>query len=184
MRIAALAAALCVLIHAVSTAQIFRSEVEVVELDVAVERNGAPVTGLTAADFLLTDNGVIQDVGSVTLDRLPLSVTLVLDTSRSVAGDRLGNLVQAGQAATTALRPGDRAALITFSHAVNLRVPMTSDMNTLRTALARLHADGATALRDALHLALELQPHDRTRPLVLLFTDGRDSLSWLTEADR
>ena len=160
----------------------FRSGIEVVELDASVMRGGQPVLGLTAQDFVLSDNGVAQKVESVTLDQLPLSVTLVLDTSGSVAGDRLSHLVQAGEALTVALRPDDRAALITFSHLVDLRVPMTGDLSAIRSALAAIAGAGATALRDAVHAALELQPRDRTRPLLLVFTDGHDTASWLTEA--
>jgi uncharacterized protein YegL len=159
----------------------FRSGVEVVELDVSVMRGGAPVAGLTARDFALTDNGVAQDVESVTLEQLPLSVTLVLDTSQSVAGDRLRHLILAGEGLTAALRPDDRAALITFSHMVDLRVPMTGDFQSIRTALGTMTGSGATSLRDAVHLALQLQPRDRSRPLMLLFTDGHDTASWLTE---
>ena len=159
----------------------FTSGVEVVELDVSVTRKGLPVTGLVAGDFLLTDSGVGQKVESVTLDRLPLSVTLLLDTSGSVSGDRLGRLVAAGQRLIGALRPGDRTALVTFSHAIDLRVPLTGDTAALRSALSAITPTGATALRDAVHLAIELQPRDQTRPLILVFTDGRDTASWLSE---
>lgn len=159
----------------------FRSGVEIVELDVSVTRGGVPVAGLTARDFALTDNGAPQEVASVTLEQLPLSVTMVLDTSQSVAGERLRHLVQAGTGLTAALHGEDRAALVTFSHAVDLRVPMTGDLTAIREALGAMNGNGATALRDAVHLALQLQPHDQTRPLVLLFTDGHDTASWLTE---
>jgi VWFA-related protein len=159
----------------------FRSGIEVVELDVSATRGGQPVQGLTAADFALTDNGVAQVVQSVTLDRLPLSVTLVLDTSESVAGDRLAHLIQAGEGLASALRADDRAALVTFSNVIDVRVPMTGDLAAVRTALSAMRGSGATALRDAVHLALELQPRDHTRPLVLVFTDGRDTTSWLSE---
>jgi VWFA-related protein len=159
----------------------FRSGVEVVELDVSVTRGGVPVAGLTARDFALTDNGAAQEVASVTLERLPLSVTMVLDTSQSVAGERLQHLVQAGTALTAALHSEDRAALVTFSHAVDLRVPMTRDLTAVRDALGAMNGNGATALRDAVHLALQLQPRDQTRPLLLVFTDGHDTASWLTE---
>jgi len=162
-------------------ASVFRSGIEVVELDVSVVRGGQPVQGLTASDFVLTDNGVPQQLRSVTLDRLPLSVTLVLDTSESVAGDRLMHLLQAGEGLTAALRADDRASLITFSNDVDLRVPMTQAMSRIRSALTAIRGAGATSLRDAVHLALELQPHDRTRPLLLVFTDGRDTSSWLSE---
>ena len=160
----------------------FRSGIELVESDVSVMRGGQPVQGLRATDFVLSDNGVAQQVDSVMLDRLPLSVTLVLDTSESVAGDRLAHLVQAGEGIAAALRADDRAALITFSNVVDERVPMTADLNAIRASLQAIRGAGATALRDAVHLALEVQPHDRTRPLVLVFTDGRDTASWLTES--
>jgi len=160
---------------------VFKSGIEIVELDVSVTRGGQPVQGLTARDFALTDNGVAQEVASVMLDRLPLSVTMVLDTSESVAGDRLAHLVQAGDGLTAALRGDDRAALIGFSNLVDLRVDMTDDLAAIRSSLQSIHGAGATSLRDAVHLALELQPHDRTRPLVLVFTDGHDTASWLTE---
>jgi VWFA-related protein len=158
---------------------VFRSGVEVVELDVSVTRGGVPVQNLTAGDFVLTDEGVPQAIQSVTLDRMPLSITLVLDTSRSVTGERLMHLMQAGDGLLAALRPNERASLITFSHVVDVRVPMTSDISAVRASLRAMTAGGATALRDAIHLALELQPRDRTRPLLLVFTDGADTASWL-----
>lgn len=159
----------------------FKSEVEIVRLDVSVMRGGVPVPGLTAKDFVLTDNGAPQDVESVTLEDLPLSVTMVLDTSSSVSGDRLAHLIQAGTGLTAALRAGDRASLVTFSHAVDLRVPMTPELGRINAALAQLKGAGATSLRDAVHLAIELSPRDATRPLLLVFTDGHDTASWLTE---
>jgi VWFA-related protein len=179
--IAAVVAAIAAAAGASAQQTTFRAGIEVVELDVSVMKGGAPVAGLSANDFILTDNGAQQELRSVTLEQLPLSVTLVLDTSQSVAGERLQHLVQAGEGVTAALRAGDRAALVTFSHSVDLRVPMTGDMVMIRTALGAMRGAGATSLRDAVHLALELQPHDRSRPLVLLFTDGHDTASWLTE---
>jgi VWFA-related protein len=161
-------------------APVFRGGIEVVELDVSVMRGGQPVAGLTARDFSLTDEGVPQQLESVTLDQLPLSVQLVLDTSTSVAGERLRHLLDAGDGLTRALRPDDRASLITFSHAVDLIVPMTGDLDAVRRTLSRIHPGGSTALRDAVQIALELRPRDATRPLLLVFTDGKDTASWLS----
>jgi VWFA-related protein len=50
-------------------------------------------------------------------------------------------------------------------------------------ALASLRAAGATSLRDAIYAALQLAPADRTRPVVLVFSDGRDTASWLSSDD-
>ncbi len=157
----------------------FRSAVDVVPVDVSVMRGATPVSGLTAANFVLTDDGVTQEVISVTLDRLPLNVLLVLDVSSSVAGDKLTHLIDAGRMLVRALRPGDRAALITFSQQVHVDVPLTADVAAIGPALASLHGRGATSLDDAVHVALQLRPLDATRSVVIVFSDGEDNLSWL-----
>jgi Ca-activated chloride channel family protein len=159
---------------------VFRTGVEVVELDVSVTRGGQPVSGLTAQDFELTDNRVAQVIDSVTLDQLPLSVLLALDTSKSVAGDRLRHLVDAGEGLIHALRRDDRAALLTFSHSIDLVVPMTDDVNQVMRRLRAIEPTGSTALRDAIQIAIDLRPRDRTRTLLLVFTDGEDTSSWLS----
>ena len=58
-------------------------------LDVSVRRSDRPVVGLRADDFVLTDNGRPQRIESASLESMPLSVLLVLDTSGSMAGPRL-----------------------------------------------------------------------------------------------
>ena len=162
---------------------VFKSGVDVVRLDVSVMRNGMPVRGLTAADFVVSDNGMQQIVDSVVIDQLPLSVELVLDTSGSVLGDRLTNLIAAADGLVAALRPGESAGLVTFSHRLRPVAPMTEDLAAVRGALAALIGDGRTALRDAVQLALSTEHDARARPLMLLFTDGVDNASWLSDEE-
>src|SRR5713101_6443026 len=103
----------------------FLSRVDLVRVDVSVMRGGQPITGLTAANFQLSDNGVPQEIASVTLERVPLSVLLVLDVSSSVAGDRLTHLIDAGQILARSLHSDDRVWLITFSEGVRMAAPLT-----------------------------------------------------------
>ena len=161
----------------------FRAGVAGVNLDVAVTRNGRPVRGLSARDFILTDGGVAQQIDTAALETLPLSVLLVLDTSGSVAGEKLASLVSASRSLVAALRPGDRISLLTFSDRVAVRVPLTADASAVSEALGSLTPGGQTSLRDATYSALQLLPADRSRPVVLIFSDGRDTASWLTAAD-
>jgi Ca-activated chloride channel homolog len=160
---------------------VFRSRVEVVEVDASVMRGSRPVIGLTANDFVVTDNGVRQEVRSATLSDLPLRITLVLDVSGSVSGQRLTSLVKAGQALADALKPADQASLITFSHEVRLRVPMGAPKSNLQAALSQLSGLGGTSLRDAVQLAIASNSAEHTRSLLLLFSDGLDTSSWLPE---
>jgi len=156
----------------------FRSGVDVVRVDVSVMRGRTPVAGLKAENFVLTDNGVPQDVDSATLDNLPISVSLVLDVSGSVAGDELSHLIDAGQQLVHTLHPDDRASLITFSQQVLVDVPLTSDMSSVSKALAGLEGSGATSMNDAIHVAMNLRPLDTSRSVIIVFSDGADNLSW------
>jgi VWFA-related protein len=159
---------------------IFRAGVEVVTVDVSVTRGDAPVSGLAADDFIVTDNGIRQRIDSVAVARVPLSVTLVLDTSGSVAGQRLDALISASEQVVNELRTDDHVSLITFSSAVVRRVALTTSLDSVRSALREVTAAGGTSLRDALFLALHTRPHEATRPLLLIFTDGADTSSWLS----
>jgi Ca-activated chloride channel homolog len=158
----------------------FRSRVEVVEVDVAVTRGGATVSGLTAGNFVVTDNGVPQDVTAALLGAEPLRVTMVLDASKSVSGSRLASLVKAGSGMVGALGPKDQASLITFSHQVALRVPMSSRFDEIAGVLSGLTGTGATALRDAVYLGLANASDDHSRALLLVFSDGFDTTSFVT----
>ncbi len=182
-RVSLIAAALAAIGAVAPQQTTFKSGVEAVRLDVSVMRSGQPVRGLSADDFSVTDNKVPQRVDEVDIDSVPLSVFLVLDTSGSVAGERLSYLIDAGKTLISVLRPDDRAALITFSADVTTRVPLTNDRQVVTSALGAIEGRGATAIRDAVHVALQLRPDDESRPLVLVFTDGQDTSSWLSASD-
>ena len=167
----------------IGTAQqpVFRSTIDVVRLDVSVMNGLAPVTGLTRDQFVVVDNGVPQTIDSVLLENVPLSLTLLLDTSESMRGDRINHLIEAARALIKALHPQDEAALLTFSEPVKLAVPMTRNRNVMLDALGTLTPNGATSLNDAVFLGLQLRPEsvgDATSVL-LVFSDGHDTASWL-----
>src|SRR3954466_2860650 len=72
--------------------QRFRSSVNAVRVDVLAMDDRRPITGLTAADFELRDNGVVQDIQLVDTQELPLGIVCALDVSDSVAGPVLDAL--------------------------------------------------------------------------------------------
>ena len=160
---------------------VFRAGVDVVRIDVSVMNGLNPVAGLKAENFVVTDNGVSQTLDSVSLDTVPLNLMLVLDTSGSLAGERLTHLIEAVNGLVKSLRAEDAAALMTFSEPIRLAVKATRDRAPLITELTSLTADGATSVNDAIFLALQLRPADagESRPVLLLFSDGRDTSSWL-----
>ena len=176
---------LAVVCTAIALAQpTFRAGVDVVRVDVSVMNGLSPVAGLTIDQFAVTDNGVPQTLESVSLDTVPLSLTLLLDTSGSMEGERLNDLIDAANTLIKGLRNGDAISLISFSDAVRVRVPMTRDRAPLLASLKELAAVGFTALNDAAFLAMQLRPLDAgdSRPVLLVFSDGHDTASWINAA--
>ena len=163
--------------------QTFRSGVDAVAVDVLVTRRGQPVTGLTADDFTLLDDDVPQQIDSVLLEEVPITLLLVLDTSGSVGGAPLTQLRAAAVAASEALRPDDRVGLVTFSDKLRMVVEPPSLPSRLPDALRRVRAGGATALYDATFAALTLREQSVGRHLMLVFSDGDDTASWLDPRD-
>lgn len=157
----------------------FSTRREVVRVDVLVSGGGRPVTGLTRDDFEVRDNGVLQAIDLARPESIPLNVVLALDLSRSVAGQRLAHLKQAGRAMLEALEPGDRVALVTFSHVPTLSQALTDDPAPIRSALERLQGRGDTALVDGLYASILVGESDGGRSLVMVFSDGMDTASWL-----
>lgn len=161
---------------------VFTARVEAVRVDALVTDGDEPLRGLTREDFEILDNGVAQTVDLVSFDQIPLNVVLVLDMSDSVAGDRLGRLRNAGKLLLSKLEPGDQAALVTFSNQVLLRAPLTGEWRSVEQALDESSGSGGSALVDALFAGMMASANDPGRSLLMAFSDGVDTASWLTGA--
>ena len=158
----------------------FSSRARTVRVDVSVRQGGQPVTGLSAADFDVLDNGVRQTVDYVGQEDTPVNVVLALDMSGSVQGARLAQLRAAGTVLTSKFQARDTGALVTFTDFVSIRSGFTSDRNVLVSALQQPAAGTDTALVDAAHTAMAVGESGTGRPLVIVFSDGTDTASFLS----
>ncbi len=181
--VAVLLAGLC--LRAVGAQQrpsppVFRTAVDLVRVDALVTEGGRPVRGLSASDFEILDNGVPQRVTLATTAG-NVAIALVLDTSGSVKGEKLRDLIRASQALVGMLRTDDEASLVTFSDRLSLQAGPVRDSAVVAKALVGASASGRTAMWDALFTGVSMVARDTGRALVLLFTDGFENCSWLTQ---
>lgn len=165
--------------HAQAT---FSSKVDSVTLDVIVTAQGRPVLGLGAGDFEVRDNGVLQQASLLAAGSFPLDVVLALDTSSSLSGERLRTLEAASRDLVGAMRNEDRVALLTFNHAVARRQALTPDTAALTAAFDGVTPSGDTALIDAMYAAIAGADAGGRRTLLIVFSDGIDTASWLEPA--
>ena len=159
----------------------FSSKVEAVRVDVLVTEDGKPVRGLGAADFEILDNGVRQTVDFASSEELPLNVVFTFDLSGSILGERLENLREASHAVIGGLKKDDQAALVNFNDAVVIGPGLTGDTGLVRAAIDRAEPIGNTSLIDASFAGMMLAESDVGRGLVIVFSDGLDTSSWLRE---
>jgi len=166
-------------VHSMSQQATFSAKLEAVRVDVLVSDRSDVVRDLKPGDFEIRDNGVLQTVDLVSFQQIPLNVILALDVSASVSGVRLDDLQKAGRALLGRLNKDDKAALLTFSHAVTLRERLTADVARVGDSLSDVQPAGETALVDATHTAMMLEATDGGRNLLIVFSDGLDTSSWL-----
>jgi VWFA-related protein len=158
----------------------FTAKTEAVRVDVLVTDHGRPVLGLEPADFVVVDNGVPQQIDLASFEQIPLNAVLTLDTSNSVAGERLEHLRAACKALLDKVKKDEQAAVITFSHVVRVGSALTAALAPVRAAIESAESSGGTALVDASFAGLLLGESDVGRSLMIVFSDGVDTASWLT----
>jgi VWFA-related protein len=155
---------------------VFRSRVDVVSLDVVVQRGRTPVMGLTADDFEIQDNGVRQRVDAVAFESRPIDVTLVVDRAL-FRFTFLGQPREQIAAMAALLRPVDRIGVMDFGADVAERVPIQASGEPLPIDLTP--SESGRSFYDATAAALlRPRPLDR-RQLVVTFTGGVDDTSVL-----
>ena len=160
----------------------FSSRLEAVRIDVLVTDNGRIVRGLQPANFEVLDSGVVQQIDLISFEELPINVILALDMSQSMVGERIDHLRAAGRSVLDGMRGDDRVALLTFSHMLRLPQGLTRDAARVRGALDRVAPAGSTSLVDGVYGAMTLAGSDAGRDLLLVFSDGVDTSSFMTPA--
>ena len=144
-------------------------------------RHGSSVSGLDKNDFQVYEDGVPQSNEYFSHEDIPVAVGLVLDNSGSMRPNR-EQVIAAGMAFARSSNPLDQMFIVNFNEHVSLGLPdgtlFTDQPAQLQVALARFHADGQTALYDAVALGLgHLKMGNRDKKVLIVVSDGGDNAS-------
>jgi Ca-activated chloride channel family protein len=168
----------------------FRSAIDLVLLNVSVvEPGGRYVAGLTSNDFEIVEDGQLQEMAYFAPADVPLSVSLILDTSSSM-DEEMPLSKQAAKDFVGKLRAGDVAQIVGFDSKVEFLQPLTSDRSLLNAAIDQMRAGGATALYNAIYIVLretaKAKPEnagDIRRHVIVVLSDGDDTSSLVSFDD-
>ena len=158
----------------------FKTAVELVSVAATVtDATGRFVPGLRREDFTVYEDGKPQDVSLFEAERVPVSLGIALDTSGSMAGEK----IVAAQAALNRflvdlLGPQDEVFLYRFSSRPELVQSWTTDRASVGRALGTVKPFGGTAIYDTVAEAVPLaQAGSRRKKALVVISDGNDTSS-------
>ena len=187
------AAAILAVVAATTTLaarQTFRAGVDLIHFSVIVTgKEGAPVTGLTADDFEVIEEGKAQKItyfsegdpreGAKIAELLPLHLGLALDTSGSMEQDihevrtAIIKFLNANEAAVD-------VTLVDFDTEVRISRYAATEYARLIERIRMRDPEGWTAFYDALGVFLSGASGQTGQKILLVYTDGGDTRSALT----
>jgi len=155
-------------------------DVNLVNVFVTVtDQHGAPVGGLTKENFLLKEDDRDQTIRVFDKESaLPLSIALGIDTSLSTLHDLPLERTSAKRFVHEIMRPQDALSVYAFAETVREATPgYTSDLKRIDESIDHIRPGAATALFDAVYLAARALDHRQGRKVLVLITDGGDTVS-------
>ena len=164
----------------------FKSGVELINVTATVsDASGRFVSSLRQEDFAVYEDDQPQTITHFSAERVPVSLGIVLDTSGSMAGEK----IDAARAALDRflyelLDRDDEIFLYRFSDTPVLLQGWTSNRQQLARALGRVNPTGGTAMYDGVAEAVPLAESGRNqKKAIVLISDGNDTSSQTTEAE-
>ena len=178
MRFATLASLLLPILCAQDSTPVFHATSELVLVDVQVlnKKTGGPAPALTARDFVLSEEGVRQEITHFSRDEFPLSVVLLFDLTESVQGV-LRHLAQGAETALAHFKPSDEVAVMVYSGHANLVDGFTTDrMRTSRAIekAATMSSEEPAYFNEGVYQAA-MQLRQASNP------SNRRAIIWLTD---
>ncbi|MGE3275608.1 MAG: VWA domain-containing protein [Vicinamibacterales bacterium] len=180
---AALALAAMVGPASAQSSRTFRSQTDLVTINVSVQNDrDAYVANLTADQFAVFEDGVPQTIRFFASGDLPLDLVVLLDISGSMRSS-LPLVQEAAINFTRAARRGDRVAVMGISNGLRILQPLTADLQAVEAAIRSSRAQGRTPLYSAVYVALRELAVDRERQreprrqAIVVLSDGLDTAS-------
>ncbi len=115
-------------------------------------------------------------------------ITLVIDRSGSMRGEKMDQAIQAATDILDQLKPGEKFNLIAYNELVESFAPHPIILSSESRARAKswidhLNPNGGTNIYDALTEALLTEPSNGLLPLVLFLTDGLPTVGRTSETE-
>ncbi len=154
---------------------------DLVTVTVTTLKSSTEKVALAQEDFSILENGVSQEVTNFAREsETPLRMVVIFDASMSVAQRLSFEKKAATKFFDKMMRPQDQASVFALSTEISVLQEFTNKPALLSNATKQLKAAGATALYDGIYLAAEYLRATAGRRVIVLVTDGGDTVSHKT----
>ncbi len=141
------------------------------------------VTGLDKENFRVYEDGVEQEVVTMSSEDVPVSIGLIFDMSGSMS-DKVDKARQAAVQFMRTANPLDQFFLVSFNDRAELTSGFTSSVEELQNRMMFTASRGRTALLDAVYLGLsQMRGAHNAKRALLIISDGGDNHSRYSEND-
>jgi Ca-activated chloride channel family protein len=141
------------------------------------------VTGLEKENFRVYEDGVEQEVVTMSSEDVPVSIGLIFDMSGSMS-DKVDKARQAAVQFMRTANPLDQFFLVSFNDRAELTSGFTSSVEELQNRMMFTESRGRTALLDAIYLGLsQMRGAHNAKRALLIISDGGDNHSRYNEND-
>ena len=137
-----------------------------------VDRDGRPVTDLTAREFVVHEDTFTREVLRVSRATDPMQIALLVDNSEAIQS-HLSNLRRAVTAFVRELHEANQIAIVTLASRPTIVVDYTRDLARLEAGVGRIFAEGGTGsyLLDGIaETSAGLVKRDARRSVILVVT--------------
>ena len=169
-------------------------DTDLVNLNVrVVDRNNRSISDIKPEEFKVFEDGVAQQIMSVTQEEVPISYGIAIDRSQSLRA-QIQKVIDAGKAIINSNKPGDETFITSFvsSDKINLEADFSANKKFLNETLDDFYVEGGqTAVIDGVFLAAEKSAKykkgdslsDKRRRALIVVTDGEEKDSQYTEKE-
>ena len=141
------------------------------------------VTGLEKGNFRVYEDGVEQEVLTMSSEDVPVSIGLVFDMSGSMS-DKVEKAREAAVQFMRTANPRDQFFLVSFNDRAELTSGFTTSVDELQNRMMFTASRGRTALLDAIYLGLsQMRGAHNVKRALLIISDGGDNHSRYSETD-
>lgn len=161
----------------VSTGYSLKVNVNWTYLNVSVRDayNNRSLANLRRDDFLVYEDGALQEIEKFDSAEAPFNLLLLLDVSGSTQSF-IDLIKEASVRFTRQIKANDAIAVAVFNSDVRLVQPFTNDRSRVENSIRRIRSGGGTAFYDALQTSI----HDymdglEGRKAIVVFSDGVDN---------